>query len=67
MVARDLGLTSRSGEGEAEGLEPWDLAAFAGGGEADVERFVRDLVLRTGEVKTTCTDLRLLGLEKGTR
>lgn len=62
MVARGLGLTSGSGEDEGERLEPCNLAALGGGGEADAERFVRDLVLRTGEAEAACTDFRLLGL-----
>lgn len=66
MAARDLGLTSGSGDDEGERLEPWDLAAL-GGGEADAERFVRDFVLRTGEADSTCADFRLLGLKKATR
>ena len=63
LAARALGLTSRSGEDEGERLVPWDLATLGGGGEADVERFVRDLVLRTGEAESTCADLRPFGLK----
>lgn len=64
MAARDLGLTSGSGEDVGERLEPWDLATFGGGGEADAERFARDLGLRTGEAEATCADVRLLGLKR---
>ena len=64
MVARDLGLTSGSGEDEDERLEPCNLAALAGGGEADAERFVRDLLLRTGEAEAAWADFRLLGLKR---
>ena len=58
-----LGLTSRSGDDGGERLVPWDLETLGGGGEADVERFVRDLVLRTGEAESTCADLPLFGLK----
>ena len=64
LAARDLGLTSGSGEDEGEPLEPCVLATFGGGGEADAERFVRGLVLRTGEAEVACTDFRLLGLKR---
>lgn len=47
MAARDLGLTSRSGEDEGDPPKACDFEAFAGGGwgEAEAERFVRDFVL----------------------
>lgn len=64
MAARDLGLTSDSGEDEGECLESCNLAALGGGGEADAERFVRDLVLWTGEAEAACADFRLLGLKR---
>lgn len=64
LAARGLGLTSGSGEDDGECLEPRDLAALGGGGEAEPERFVRDLVLRTGEAEATWADFRLLGLKK---
>lgn len=67
MVARDLGLTSGSGEDEGERFEPCNLAALAGGGEVDAERFVRALVLRSGEAEAACADFRLLGLKRNKR
>lgn len=64
MAARDLGLTSRSGEDDGDLFEARDFEAFAGEGwgEAEAERFVRDLVLGPGEAEAPCADLRLLGL-----
>ena len=67
LVARDLGLTSGSGEDEGERFEPCNLAALAGGGEVDAERFVRDLILRSGEAEAACADFRLLGLKRNKR
>ena len=67
MVARDLGLTSGSGEDEGERFEPCNLTALAGGGEVDAERFVRDLILRSGEAEAACADFRLLGLKRNKR
>ena len=64
---RDLDLLSGSEEDDGERLEPRDLAALAGGGEAEADRFARDLVLRTGETEEACADFRLLGLCKETR
>ena len=63
MAARDLGLTSRSGEDDGDLFEARDFEAFEGWGEAEAERFVRDLVLGPGEAEAPCADLRLLGLK----
>jgi len=62
LAVRDLDLLSGSGEDDSERLEARDLAALAAGGEAEADRFARDLVLRTGETEEACADFRLLGL-----
>ena len=64
LAAWDFDFSCCSGEEERERLEPRARTALDGGGEAEADLLVRDLVLRAGESDLAGADFRLLGLRK---